>query len=140
MARLVQMKQGADLHTSTFNQMVAYETARSGFLDQHVRRIREVYGKRRDTMLAALERHAPPGVRWTHPHGGLFLWATLPDGLDSKALVADALKEKVAFVPGAPFYPCGGGQRTMRLNFSYCTPEVIEEGIKRLSAVIARRM
>jgi 2-aminoadipate transaminase len=139
MARLVQMKQGADLHTGTFNQMVAYETARSGFLDQHVKRIREVYGKRRDAMLAALERHAPPGLRWTRPQGGLFLWVTLPEGLDSKALVADALKEKVAFVPGAPFYPCGGGQRTMRLNFSYCTPEVIEEGIQRLSAVIARR-
>jgi len=91
-------------------------------------------------MLDALERHAPPGMRWTHPQGGLFLWATMPKGLDSKALLADALKENVAFVPGGAFYPCGGGERTMRLNFSYCTPELIEEGIKRLCEVIGRRM
>jgi 2-aminoadipate transaminase len=140
MARLVQMKQGADLHTSTFTQMVAYETARGGFLDRHVRRIREVYGERRNAMLAALERYAPPGVQWTRPQGGLFLWATLPAGLDSSKLLADALKEKVAFVPGNAFHPNGGGERTMRLNFSYCTPEVIEEGIRRLGGVIARAM
>ncbi|MFQ6117767.1 MAG: PLP-dependent aminotransferase family protein, partial [Candidatus Bipolaricaulia bacterium] len=79
--RLVQAKQGADLHTSTFIQMVAYEVARGGFLDRHVRRIRAVYRERRDAMLAALERHFPEGVCWTHPQGGLFLWATLPEGL-----------------------------------------------------------
>lgn len=136
MERLVQMKQGADLHTSTFGQMVAWETARHGFLDRHVRRIRQVYRERRDAMLAALERYAPPGVRWTHPQGGLFLWVTLPEGSDSAALLARALQEKVAFVPGAPFYPCGGGERTFRLNFSYCKPEVIEEGIRRLGRVM----
>jgi len=140
MSRLVQMKQGADLHTSTFAQMVAYETARGGFLDRHVRRIREVYGERRNAMLAALDRHAPPGLTWTHPHGGLFLWATLPAGLDSTALLAEALKEKVAFVPGKAFHPTGGGERTMRLNFSYCPPEVIEEGIRRLCGVIGAQM
>jgi 2-aminoadipate transaminase len=140
MTRLVQMKQGADLHTSTFTQMVAYETARGGFLDRHVPRIRAVYGERRNAMLAALERHFPPGVRWTRPHGGLFLWATLPEGLDSARLLDAALKEKVAFVPGAAFHPGGGGERTMRLNFSYCTPEVIEEGIRRLGGVIARSL
>jgi 2-aminoadipate transaminase len=140
MARLVQMKQGADLHTSTFAQMVAYEAARGGFLDRHVRRIREVYGERRNAMLAALDRHFPPGVTWTRPHGGLFLWATLPEGLDSTALLADALKEKVAFVPGKAFHPTRGGERTLRLNFSYCTPEVIEEGIRSLGGVIAAKM
>ncbi|HSB62115.1 MAG TPA: PLP-dependent aminotransferase family protein, partial [Vicinamibacteria bacterium] len=76
--RLTQMKQGADLHTSTFAQMVAHESARGGFLDGHVRRIRELYGERRDAMLRSLERHFPPGVRWTRPQGGLFLWVTLP--------------------------------------------------------------
>ncbi len=140
MSRLVQMKQGADLHTSTFNQMVAHEAARGGFLDRHVRRIREVYGERRDAMLAALDRHFPPGVEWTHPHGGLFLWVTLPAGLNSAELFQEALKEKVAFISGNAFHPCGGGERTMRLNFSYCTPEVIEEGICRLGAVISRQM
>lgn len=140
MGRLVQMKQGADLHTSTFGQMLAYEVARGGFLDRHVRRIREVYGERRDVMLKAMERYFPSEVLWTRPSGGLFLWATLPEGFDSKALLAEALKEKVAFVPGDAFHPNGGGARTMRLNFSYCTPEVIEEGMRRLGMVIERRM
>jgi len=134
--KLVQIKQGADLHSSTFCQYVAYEVAKGGFLDKHVRRIRTVYGERRDAMLSALDRHAPPGVRWTRPGGGLFLWATLPEGFDTMKLLDEAIAEKVAFVPGAAFYPCGGGERTMRLNFSYAAPDVIEEGIKRLCRVI----
>jgi len=136
--RLVQMKQGADLHTSTFCQIVAYEVAKDGFLDRHIRDVRAVYGARRDAMLSALARHCPEGVTWTRPKGGLFLWVTLPPGLDSAKLFEVALAEKVAFVPGAPFFPKGGGQRTLRLNFSYCAPDVIEEGIRRLGAVTRR--
>jgi 2-aminoadipate transaminase len=139
-ARLVQMKQGMDLHTSTFGQMVAYEVARGGFLDGHVRRVREVYGTRRDAMLAALARHFPPDVQWTRPQGGLFLWATLPERFDTAELLQEALKEKVAFVPGVSFHPNGGGRNTMRLNFSYSRPEVIEEGIRRLGGVVARHV
>jgi 2-aminoadipate transaminase len=139
-SKLVQIKQGADLHTSTFCQYVAYEVAKGGFLDRHVRRIRTVYGERRNAMLRALDRHAPLGVRWTRPGGGLFLWATLPDGFDTLKLLDEAIAEKVAFVPGAAFYPCGGGEQTMRLNFSYATPDVIEEGINRLSKVIERKI
>ncbi len=139
-SKLVQIKQGADLHTSTFCQHVAYEVARGGFLDRHVRRIRTVYGERRDAMLRSLDRHAPPGVRWTRPGGGLFLWATLPEGFDTLKLLDDAIAEKVAYVPGSAFYPCGGGERTMRLNFSYAAPDVIEEGIKRLCKVIERKI
>lgn len=139
MEKLVQMKQGMDLHTSTFTQMVACETARGGFLDRHVRHIRQVYRERRDAMLAALERYAPPGVRWTRPAGGLFLWLTLPEGMSSKDLFPDALQEKVAYVPGSAFYPNGGGERSMRLNFSYPAPEAIDEGIRRLCNVIAWR-
>jgi 2-aminoadipate transaminase len=138
-ARLVMMKQGADLHTSTFAQMVAYETARGGFIDRHVKRIRTVYRERRDAMLAALERHFPKSVRWTRPQGGLFLWVSLPAGLDSRALLAEALREKVAFVPGHSFFPKGGGETTFRLNFSYCAPPVIEEGVRRLGAVLRRQ-
>jgi 2-aminoadipate transaminase len=137
MEKLVQMKQGADLHTSTFNQMVAYETARGGFLDRHVKLIRQIYRERRDAMISALERHAPPGVAWTRPQGGLFLWLTLPGGLGSRELFPAALQEKVAYVPGPAFYPNGGGERSLRLNFSYCTPEVIREGVRRLCKVIA---
>jgi 2-aminoadipate transaminase len=134
--RLVQMKQGADLHTSTLAQALAYETAHGGFLDRHVRRIRVVYGERRDAMLGALERHFPPGVHWTHPRGGLFLWVRLPAGRDAAELLRRALERKVAFVPGAPFFPAGGGEETLRLNFSYCAPPVIEEGIRRLGLVV----
>ena len=139
-SKLVQIKQGADLHSSTFCQYVAYEVARGGFLDQHVRRIRAVYGERREAMLSSLARHFPRGVRWTRPQGGLFLWVTLPKGFDTMALLDEAIKEKVAFVPGAAFYPCGGGEESMRLNFSYASPDVIEEGIRRLSQVIKRRI
>ena len=134
--KLVQLKQGADLHTSTFTQMVAYETARDGFLERHVRRIRELYGSRRDAMLQALEDHMPDGVSWTRPRGGLFLWVTLPCGLDSTVLLGRALQEKVAFVPGTSFFPLGGGAETLRLNFSYCAPDLIDEGMRRLGGVI----
>jgi 2-aminoadipate transaminase len=137
-ARLVQAKQAVDLHTGTFVQMLAHETARGGFLDRHVRRIRAVYGERRNAMLAALDRHFPPGVRWTAPQGGLFLWVTLPRGTSASALLAEALKSKVAYVPGTSFFPNGGGDECFRLNFSYCGPDVIDEGIRRLGGVVRR--
>src|SRR5512136_1160467 len=108
-SRLVQMKQGADLHSSTFGQMVAYEVAKDGFLDRHVRTIREVYGQRLKAMLSAFERHFPEGVQWTRPQGGLFLWVTLPSGFDAADLLKEALgQERVAFVPGASFFPRAG--------------------------------
>lgn len=135
--RLVQFKQAADLHTGTFAQMVAWEVARGGFLDQHVRHIRRVYSERRDAMLQALERYFPAEACWTRPAGGLFLWVTLPKGVDTSRLLDTALEHKVAFVPGAPFHPCGGGAETLRLNFSYPTPERIDEGIRRLAGVVA---
>jgi 2-aminoadipate transaminase len=138
--KLVQIKQAADLHTSTFCQHVAYEVAREGFLDRHVRRLRTVYGVRRDAMLEAMGRHFPAGCEWTRPQGGLFLWATAPEGIDTGELLTEALAEKVAFVPGAAFHPCGGGERSMRLNFSYSAPQVIEEGIRRLGRVLSRAL
>ena len=139
-ARLAVAKQAVDLHTGTFVQMIAWDAARGGFLDRHVRRIRTVYGARRDAMLAALARHFPPRVRWTSPQGGLFLWVTLPPGVSATALLARALERDVAFVPGTSFHPDGGGDSCFRLNFSYCRPEVIEEGIRRLGRVIAEAM
>lgn len=138
--KLVQAKQGADLHTSTFTQMVAYRVARGGFLDKHIKRIRAVYGERRKVMLAALERHFPECVTWTHPHGGLFLWVTLPEGMDAAELLRQAIEEKVAFVPGSSFFADGGGQNTLRLNFSNASPEKIEEGIRRLGRVLERTL
>ena len=134
--RLVQAKQGADLHTATFNQMVTYEVARGGFLDHHIRSIRQIYRERRDAMLESLETYAPPGVSWTRPQGGLFLWATLPPQINTQDVFQLAVERKVAFVPGQAFHPCGGGSNTMRLNFSNATPECIEEGIMRLGEVL----
>jgi 2-aminoadipate transaminase len=134
--KLVQAKQGADLHTATFNQVVAYEVARGGFLDKHIKLIRKVYGQRRDVMLGAMDAYFPPGVEWTHPHGGLFLWGTLPEDLSAAEVLKEAIEQKVAFVPGAPFFPTGGGHNTMRINFSNATPEKIQEGIARLGRVL----
>ena len=138
--RLVQIKQAADLHTSTLCQHIAYEVAREGFLDRHVKLIRQVYGERRLVMLEALKASFPDRVRWTQPRGGLFLWVTLPAGLDTTELLKEAVREGVAFVPGGPFHPTGGGQETMRLNFSYCPPETIREGIARLARVVKRHL
>jgi len=141
--KLAQLKQGADLHTSTFTQFVAYEVARDGFLDSHVKLIRKVYRERRDVMLQALQEFFPPAVTWTHPQGGLFLWVTLPQSLDIQAIFRSALEQNVAFVPGDSFYANDSrdkneceGCRHMRLNFSNATPEQIREGIRRLAAAV----
>ncbi len=123
--------------------MIAYEVARDGFLEKHVRTLRKVYGERRDVMLAAMERYFPPGVQWTHPRGGLFLWVELPPEINAEELLQDAIQEKVAFVPGHAFYATGrsgGNLNTMRLNFSNAEPEMLEEGIRRLARAIEQRM
>ncbi len=138
--KLVQAKQGADLHTATFNQIVAHEVSRGGFLDEHIRLIRDTYRERRDVMLAAMDRFFPPEVDWTHPEGGLFLWGTLPSYLSSAEVLKAAVERKVAFVPGEPFHPNGGGHNTMRINFSNATPDKISEGIRRLGEVIQERI
>jgi 2-aminoadipate transaminase len=138
--KLVQAKQGADLHTATFNQIVAHEVSRGGFLDQHIKLIRDTYRTRRDVMLAAMDRFFPPEVDWTHPEGGLFLWGTLPSYLSSADVLKTAVDRKVAFVPGEPFHPTGGGHNTMRINFSNATPDMITEGIRRLGEVIQERI
>ena len=138
--KLVMAKQGADLHTATFNQIVAYEVVCNGFLDQHIRLIRRVYQERRDVMLESLEEHMPAGIKWTHPLGGLFLWVTLPESIDTASIFEQAVEQKVAFVPGASFYPCGGGDNTMRLNFSNASPAKINEGISRLARVVRSKL
>lgn len=134
---MVMAKQGTDLQTSTFDQMLAWEVLKTGFLDDHIKLIRKVYGERRDVMLAALEKYFPPGSSWTHPEGGLFLWAKVPEGIDTEALLKEAVEAKVAFVPGFAFYSDPSqGHDTMRLNFSNAKPEMIEEGIRRLGQLL----
>lgn len=137
--RLVQAKQGTDLHTSSFIQYVAYDIVGRGIIKRHVERIRAVYAERRDVMLAAMKEHFPPGVTWTCPKGGLFLWVRMPEHVDSQALLDVAVEEKVAFVPGSAFYPDDRlGRNCMRLNFSNAKPEMIQEGIKRLGQAMIR--
>jgi len=135
--QLVMTKQGADLHTSSFDQLLAYEVVKDDFLDQHVRTIRKVYGERRNVMLAAMARYFPSECSWTHPAGGLFLWARAPEWLDTAALLQEAIKFKVAYVPGFAFYSDPSrGRNTMRLNFSNAQPAQIEEGIRRLGNLL----
>ncbi len=138
--RIVQAKQGADLHTATFNQMIAYEVGRDGFLERHIELIRKIYGERRDVMLRAMDEHFPENVRWTHPHGGMFLWVILPEGVDAYELLPKAVDLKVAYVPGGPFHSDGSGKNTLRLNFSNAAPEMIREGIARLGALLKREL
>jgi 2-aminoadipate transaminase len=140
-SRIVQAKQGADLQTATFTQMVAYEVAHDGYLDEHLDVIRRVYREHRDIMLASMAKDFPAGVHWTHPQGGLFLWVTLPQGCNSEQLLAKAVEEeRVAYVPGTPFYPQGGGETTLRMNFSNASPDAIREGVRRLGKVFARKV
>jgi 2-aminoadipate transaminase len=141
--RLVQAKQGTDLHTSTFVQLVAAEALERGVVDRNVRRVREMYRGRRDVMLRALERAFPDpslGVTWTRPQGGLFLWMRLPAGMSAVELLPEAIEQSVAFVPGVPFHPDGTGANTLRLNFSHADAARIEEGIARLGRVVMRHV
>ncbi|MGY4748652.1 aminotransferase-like domain-containing protein [Pannonibacter sp. Q-1] len=135
-SRLVLMKQAADLNTSTINQMVLADVAERYF-DTQVATIRKAYQARRDCMLDALGRHMPQGCSWSRPDGGMFVWVTLPEGLDGAALLARSLETvKVAFVPGKAFFADGSGANTLRLSFSCANETMIEEGISRLGKLI----
>ena len=139
-SKLALAKQGTDLHTATFNQVVAYEVSRHGFLDNHVKHICEVYSERRNVMLDSLAEYMPEGVTWTHPQGGLFLWVRVPESCDTTKMFPAAVRNKVAYVPGESFHPNGGGTNTMRLNFSYCKPATIVEGISRLGNMLKEEL
>ena len=132
-SRLVQAKQGADLHCGTFVQMVANDICQRGILRQHVRRLRQVYRQRRDAMMDAIAEHFPQEVTFTKPLGGLFLWARAPEAINTRDFLLKAVEAKVAYVPGFAFYPGEqGGEHSMRLNFSNASIEMINEGIYRL--------
>ncbi|MBO1039650.1 PLP-dependent aminotransferase family protein [Brucella pituitosa] len=134
--KLVLMKQAADLHSSTINQIAIYHVASRGF-DKQVAKLHGVYKHRRDKMLEALAKHMPEGTDWTKPEGGMFIWVTLPKGMDGAALLAASIEsEKVAFVPGKAFFADGTGANTLRLSYSCANDEMIEEGIMRLGRLI----
>jgi DNA-binding transcriptional MocR family regulator len=135
--RYVLVKQGVDLHTSSLTQLLAAHFMLENDLETHIARLRDVYRGRRDAMLAALEEHFPKEVNFTRPAGGLFLWVELPEGMNARWLLERALEERVAFVPGEAFFPGGGHENTLRLNFSAMPEERITEGIRRLDRVLA---
>jgi 2-aminoadipate transaminase len=131
--KLIMAKQPADLCTNPFGQAVVYEFCNRGLLKPHIEKIIQYYRKKRDIMLDAMEKYMPKDVDWTHPEGGLFLWATLPEHMDAEELFPKAIEKKVAYVIGSAFHFDRSGKNTMRLNFSYPEEEQIEEGIKRLA-------
>jgi 2-aminoadipate transaminase len=107
---------------------------------EQLKTYREVYRERRDALLTSLEDLMPPGVTWTRPAGGLFVWASLSGGLDAKAMMPRAINARVAYVPGTGFFADGGGRENLRLNFSFPPPERIREGVRRLAAVVEQEM
>ncbi len=139
-SQLVLMKQAADLHSATLNQIAITQVAEQHF-DRHIENISGAYRARRDAMLEALEANMPAGVSWTRPEGGMFIWVTLPENLDGAELLAQSLEtERVAFVPGHAFYADGSGRNTLRLSYSTSDEAKIAEGVKRLGHLIGRAL
>ncbi len=138
MEKIVLGKQASDLCTSTLTQYFVREYFAEGRWREYVDSLAEIYRGRRDTMVDALREHFPPQATWTEPEGGLFIWATLPDYIDTGDLLAKALREDVAFVPGqAAYVEEGRGRSSMRLNFSGVNEEEIREGVRRIGKTIA---
>ena len=134
--KLVFAKQSADLCSPAFNQFVAWKYMEYGYVEKQIKLICEMYKRKRDIMLKAMDDHMPEGVSWTRPQGGMFLWATIKGGINTDELFYRAIKKNVAFVVGRPFYTDGRGTDSMRLNFSYSEDDIIDEGIRRLAEAI----
>jgi 2-aminoadipate transaminase len=133
-------KQAVDLCTSTLSQLMVQAYFAEGRWRDYVDSLTEIYRGRRDTMLDALADHFPPQAEWTRPSGGLFIWATLPDFIDTTDLLARALHENVAFVPGEAAFLDGRGRNAMRLNFSGSDEDAIREGIRRIGEVVTEQV
>lgn len=138
--RLAQVKQTTDFHTSNLSQRLIYEFCSRGMLEPHLDSVRPTYKAKRDAALKGMEKYFPAGVRWTHPDGGLFVWVTLPEHIDTNELMKAAAERKVAFIPGVPFYYDETGKNSMRINFSNASFEMLDEGLSRLGAVIRDAM
>jgi 2-aminoadipate transaminase len=137
--KAVTAKQSVDLGSPPFNQSILYEYLSRGLLEKQIVIISKAYKGKRDFMLDQMTQHMPklPGLKWTHPQGGLFLWVTLPENIDAGEMFIAAVERQVAYVVGTAFYPDGGGKNSFRMNFSYSSMAEIEEGVKRLAQVIA---
>lgn len=135
--KLLVAKQAADLHTSSVNQYILCSYLQGNDLDEHLRNITRAYGNQCRVMVDAARRYLPPEVSLWEPEGGMFLWGHLPAGYDAMELFECAVREKVVFVPGAPFFTNGRGAATLRLNFSCSEPREIEQGMERLARAFA---
>ena len=138
--KLERAKQASDLHTSQLTQMVVHEVIKDGFLEEHIPTIRSFYSGQCDIMLDALSKFFPDGVSWTKPDGGMFIWVTLPEHIDSVELSTEAIANNVAFVPGLPFYAGNAKKNTLRLSFVTVSRERIYEGIAKLGKLIASKL
>jgi 2-aminoadipate transaminase len=134
--KLNQGKAGADLCSSTLSQLMVQAYFREVGWRDYVESLTRLYRERRDTMLGALAQHFPPQAAWTRPGGGLFIWATLPEFIDTTDLLARCLRDNVAFVPGEQAYLDGRGRDSMRLNFSISDGDTIREGISRIGQAV----
>ncbi|HEX2897008.1 MAG TPA: PLP-dependent aminotransferase family protein [candidate division Zixibacteria bacterium] len=133
---LEKLKQADDLHAGTLNQYIFLDFIQRGLLEPHIKKIRENYGAKRETMLAEMERHFPPGVTWTKPEGGLFLWVTMPKHINAQDVFDKAIAKDVAFVIGQPFYPDGKTLNTFRINYATASKSDILTGIKTLASIL----
>ncbi|MBT4575035.1 MAG: PLP-dependent aminotransferase family protein [Candidatus Cloacimonetes bacterium] len=138
--KFVKAKQATDLCTSPFVQKIAAKYMEKGYFETNLKRTIQLYKEKKDIMMKAFEKYMPEGVTWTKPEGGLFLFITLPEYMDSEILFRKAIEKKVAFVVGHAFYCNGKGRNTMRINFSYVPKELNEIGVKRLAEVIKAEM
>ena len=129
-------KEASDLHTNVFSQYLIWDYLKNNDLDMHIAKIKVLYKKQAQTMMDAMEQYFPPAVTYTKPHGGMFLWVTLPEGVSAMSLFPKALEKKVAFVPGDPFYIGTKNANTMRLNYTNADCETIAEGIHRLGDLL----
>ena len=138
--KIVMAKQATDLCTSSYVQKIAAKYIEKGYFDENMKKIIANYRIKRDAMLDAFRKYMPEGVSWTEPEGGLFLFLTLPEHMKSEDLFKIAIEQKVAFVLGHVFHCDGSGQNTMRLNFSFMSKELNEEGVKRLADAVRQLM
>ena len=138
--RFIFIKQISDLQCSGINQMNMAKFIENYDLDAHIEKIKEVYKRRRDVMMNAIDEYFPKEVHYNYPEGGLFTWLIFPEYINARQLAVKALEQQVAFVPGGSFYPNGGNENTARLNFSNMDEDRIVEGIKRLGNVIKSQL
>lgn len=136
MSRITTLRESFDLESSTLYQRAVAEFVRLGKLESHLEEIRRVHGLRCQTMLGALQEHLSEIARWSRPQGGVFVWVSLPESVDTTEMFHRAIERQVAYIPGGVFSVSGGTRNALRLNFSNVKPGAIEEGVARLAEVI----